>query len=126
MKIRSIDHVTLIAQNLDAEKDYYQKMFGFSCVEKPGRGGKSLQFEGENVHFFMVEVPKIDPEYVRKQHISFEVESLVPVQEELDTLKVKYKLGHYTGFRSQNYLWCEWRDPEGIRVECVEHTNTLP
>jgi hypothetical protein len=33
-----------------------------------------------------------------------------------------HALGEVRFFAHRNYAWCEWRDPDGIRLECVEVT----
>lgn len=59
--------------------------------------------------------------FVAKQHISFEVESLARVIENLNALGITdYEVGEVGFFVHKNYKWCEWRDPSGIRLECVE------
>ena len=120
MDLRAIDHVTLHVQNLDRAKSYYEEVFGFSCSELPGVDPRVLQLESPAVHLFIVESTAMDPECVRRQHVSFEVESLAGVIAELDASGEPYQLGEYSGFQTRNYRWCEWRDPEGVRVECVE------
>jgi catechol 2,3-dioxygenase-like lactoylglutathione lyase family enzyme len=82
--------------------------------------GRNLQLEKATVHFFLAEEPTIDADSVNRQHISFEVESLGPVIALLEARGEPYELGQYSGFKSRNYRWCEWRDPAGIRIECVE------
>jgi catechol 2,3-dioxygenase-like lactoylglutathione lyase family enzyme len=125
MKLRAIDHVTLQVPDIRVARRYYEEVFGFSCRELSNEGSKSLQLEGGDVHFFITEMPAVDPEVVRRQHISFEVDSLTPVRDLLDKRGESYESGEYSGFRTRNYRWCEWRDPNGIRVECVEHVDAF-
>jgi len=122
MDLRSIDHVALYVRDLDVAKAYYEEVFGLSCLELSGQELRTLQLEAPSVHFFVIEDPSITPDFVRRQHISFEVESLAAVVAALDARGEAYELGEYAEFASRNYRWCEWRDAVGIRVECVEHT----
>ncbi|MDY6931825.1 MAG: hypothetical protein SVJ22_07950 [Halobacteriota archaeon] len=32
----------------------------------------------------------------------------------------EYETGVVDFFERENYRWCEWKDPDGIRLECVE------
>jgi len=121
MQLRAIDHVTLYVRDLDAVRPYYEEVFGFSCSELRTEAGRGLQLETDSVHLFIVEAPERDPGSVRMQHVSFEVAELGAVARQLDSRGEAYETGQYSGFRSRNYRWIEWRDPEGIRVECVEH-----
>ncbi|VAW74569.1 hypothetical protein MNBD_GAMMA15-2023 [hydrothermal vent metagenome] len=62
-----------------------------------------------------------DDEFLSKQHLSFEVDSLDEVIETLNEAGIsEYSLGEVRFFAHRNYTWCEWRDPNGIRLECVE------
>ena len=121
MRPLTIDHVTLYVPDLDAVARYYEEVFGFSCRELAAEVGRTLQLENDAVHLFISEVPKMDPGSVRRQHVSFEVASLQRVFEELDARGEAYETGEYAGFETRSYRWCEWRDPAGIRVECVEY-----
>ena len=122
MKLRAIDHVTLQVSDIDASMHYYEDVFGLSCTPLRTGNGRSMKLESAEVHFFMEENPGLDADTICRQHISFQVESLMSIFEEMDRKGVRYELGEYTGFRTCNYRCCEWRDPDGIRVECVEHT----
>ena len=122
MEIKSIDHVTLYVKSILNVKRFYRDLFQLSCKEVFNDELLGLSLENESVHFFILEDPNIDPEFVSRQHISFQVEKLEPVIEQLKSLKIQHRTGQYQGFKKRNYRWCEWKDPEKIRVECVEHT----
>jgi catechol 2,3-dioxygenase-like lactoylglutathione lyase family enzyme len=122
VKLRSIDHLTLQVRDLSMARRYYEELFGLECVELSHGETKSLQLEGPDVHFFMMESPDIDPAIIARQHVSFAVERLAVVRAKLEERGEPYEMGEYRGFRRRNYRWCEWRDPEGVRLECVEHT----
>ncbi len=120
MRIRAIDHVTLRVHSLAVAQKYYEEVLGLTCERVAVGGSDGLCLENEAIHFFMIEDQDIDPDYVRTQHISFEVEDLQPVIAYLDSRGEQYEVGRFEGFKNRNYRWCEWRDPSGIRLECVE------
>ncbi|MEM8860943.1 MAG: VOC family protein [Chloroflexota bacterium] len=125
LNLQSIDHVTLIVTDLKAVKRYYEELFGFSITEIFHKESKHLQLEIGTVRFFFTEDPTVSTEMIRQQHISFAAESLAPVIALLEARGEAYTTGTYHGFKTNNYHWCEWRDPAGIRVECVEHIADL-
>ena len=116
---KSIDHVCLWVKSLPETKDYYEKVFGFSCFPKPN-DEKTLCVESDSVHFFICESMEYN-DLIPQQHISFEVNSLDNVITSLKELGIKdYKMGEVHLFKKRNYKWCEWSDPNGIRLECIE------
>lgn len=119
IKTKAIDHVCLWVRSVAEAKEYYEKVFGFVCVPRDA-DNTTLVVESENVHFFLSESEN-DNDFLSKQHISFEVESLHSVVDNLNALGIsQYQLGEVSLFKHKNYKWCEWRDPSGIRLECVE------
>ncbi|WP_455205329.1 VOC family protein [Kaarinaea lacus] len=119
IKTKAIDHVCLWVRSVAEAKDYYEKVFGFVCAPR-GTDNTTLVVESENVHFFLSET-KNHNDFLLKQHISFEVESLQSVIDNLNALGIsQYQLGEVSLFTHKNYKWCEWKDPSGIRLECVE------
>jgi len=119
IKLKAIDHVCLWVRCLAEAKDYYERVFGFECRTRPGEEA-TLVVESESVHFFICENTG-DDKFLSKQHLSFEVESLERVIESLNSLDIaEYETGEVDVFVRNNYRWCEWRDPSGIRLECVE------
>ena len=121
MELRSIDHVTLYVNSIDNVKQFYQDIFNLSCKEVTSDGTSYLIIENDTVHFFIMEDPDVTPVFVAKQHLSFEVERLESVIEKLEVHQLAYETGYYDGFKARNYRWCEWLDPESIRVECVQY-----
>lgn len=122
IKTKAIDHVRLWVRSISEAEDYYQKVFGVICVPRKG-DDKTLVVESENIHFFLSE-SEDENEFLSKQHLSFEVESLDQVIESLKELGISdYDVGEVDFFVHNNYKWCEWRDPSGIRLECVERTR---
>jgi catechol 2,3-dioxygenase-like lactoylglutathione lyase family enzyme len=119
IKTKAIDHTWLWVRSLTEAKSYYEKVFGFEC--SPREGDKStLIVESDAIHFFLRE-SKNASFHFSNQHLSFEVESLDLVIAALNEMGVcDYETGEVEFFKYKNYKWCEWKDPSGIRLECVE------
>jgi catechol 2,3-dioxygenase-like lactoylglutathione lyase family enzyme len=116
---KAIDHVCLWVESLSEAKNYYEKIFGFTCTPRDN-DENTLVVESDKIHFFICEEKNGD-EFISKQHLSFEVESLEQVINSLDKMGISdYEQGEVNFFAHRNYKWCEWRDPSGIRLECVE------
>ena len=119
IRAKAIDHVCVWVNSLLESKRYYEKLFEVTCTPREG-DENTLVIESENIHFFNSET-KNGGDFVSKQHLSFEVESLEKVVSTLNEIGITdYKMGEVTFFVHNNYKWCEWRDPSGIRLECVE------
>ncbi len=83
---------------------------------------RTLIVESQNVHFFISE-NEGDDRFIARQHLSLRVASLADVTAHLGNLGITdYTVGEVRFFARSNYKWCEWRDPDGIRLECVELT----
>ncbi len=77
------------------------------CVESP------------HVHLFLQQA-RGAAEFLRQQHLSFEVADLECVIESLQLRGETYEVGLFDAFEHRNYRWCEWRGPDEIRLECVQ------
>lgn len=116
----AIDHICLVVRSLDRARDYYGGLFDFSFAPREG-DPDTLAVESPQVHFFLTQVPDAPPDFLRRQHISFRVEDLDEAIARLAAAGVTDRsTGRVDFFRRNNYRWCEWRDPDGIRVECVQ------
>jgi len=116
---KAIDHICLWVRSLAEAKVYYETVFGFSCTPREG-DASTLVVESDKVHFFISEASEVSP-FLSQQHLSLEVDSLSRVIEQLQELGISdYSTGDVDFFTHRNYHWCEWRDPSGIRLECVE------
>jgi catechol 2,3-dioxygenase-like lactoylglutathione lyase family enzyme len=119
IRLKNIDHVCLWVRSLSEAKSYYEKVFGFVCKPREG-DATTLVVESENVHFFISE-EAAENSFLSRQHLSFEVDSLEHVISALNEMGISdYEQGEVRFFSHRNYKWCEWRDPSGIRLECVE------
>jgi catechol 2,3-dioxygenase-like lactoylglutathione lyase family enzyme len=105
---------------LEKTREYYQALFDFTFLPREG-DPNTLAVESPNVHFFLTQVPDALLNFLRLQHLSFRVESLDAVTARLTAAGIHdFTTGRVDFFQYNNYRWCEWRDPDGIRLECVE------
>lgn len=113
-----IDHICLLVSNLEVAKAYYRSLFDVITNPHP-TASNTLMCETEHIHFFIEEVdfPK---ELLSKQHLSLRVSDVQTIMDTLQSLNIPFESGKFEGFEYQNYDWVEWRDPDGIRLECVE------
>ena len=116
----AIDHTCLVVTSLCRAKAYYERLFDFNLRPREG-DPNTLVVESPSIHFFLIESSEAPAEFLRKQHISFRVDDLDAVVGRLRALGiVDSTVGRVSFFTHDNYRWCEWRDPDGIRLECVE------
>jgi len=123
VKINNIDHTTLYVNSIDSVIKFYAELFEFTVTPGVSEDGRYLMVENDQIHFFILEDASISKKFIAKQHLSFSVPSLKPVYEQLKSMGVSYQRGTFNGFKKRNFDWCEWIDPEGIRLECVEHID---
>lgn len=121
---KKIDHVCLQVTDLNRSKKYYETLFGVKCWLREDNS-KMLVVETKGVHFFLAE-SKAGHEFLSNQHLSLQVDNLNEVICILENLKITdYETGIIDFFEHENYRWCEWRDPDNIRLECVEPITNL-
>lgn len=119
IRASAIDHVTLAVSSIARSREYYERVFGASCKPRAG-APTTLVVETEHVHFFLSE-SKASPNFIQRQHLSLRVDSLQEAISTLNSLGITdYETGVVDFFEHDNYAWCEWKDPDGIRLECVE------
>ena len=115
----SIDHICLFVTDLNRSKIYYGQLFGARCWLREN-DSNTMIVEAEHIHFFLSQMSK-NSSFIPNQHLSFRVTDLSKVIEKLKELGInEYEIGTVDYFKRNNYRWCEWRDPDGIRLECVE------
>lgn len=119
ISLKNIDHVCLWVRSLAESKQYYESLFDVTCMPRES-DTNTLVVESKYIHFFMSEA-EVESEIPAQQHISFEVDSLASVISSLEQMGITdYQTGSVRLFKHRNYDWCEWRDPSGIRLECIE------
>jgi catechol 2,3-dioxygenase-like lactoylglutathione lyase family enzyme len=114
----AIDHSCLVVRSLAKSRVFYETLFDFTFAPREG-DPNTLAVESAQVHFFMTQAPDAPAEFLRYQHLSFRVNDLDAVMARLKTAGREFTFGEVTFFKQNNYRWCEWRDPDGIRLECV-------
>ena len=117
----AIDHICVRVRSLPQSQEYCERVFGVTCRPRDG-DPRRLIVESENAHFLLSENAG-DGTFIATQHLSLQVESLAEVTAHLRNLGITDDtLGEVCFFARRNYAGCEWRDPDGIRLECVEVT----
>ena len=120
IETKRIDHINLIVSSIDRTKDYFERVFGFNIVPRENNP-QTLVEESKHVHFFITQIDNVAETVLQNQHVSFEVEDLDSIIETLAGLGITdCKIGEIGFFKYQNCRYCEWRDPDGIRIECIE------
>ncbi len=119
MRPTAIDHVCLLVTNLDESKAYFERLFDFTCTLVKSNT-PTLAIESKTIHFFLSESTDAPAKFLRQQHISFTVDALQPIIDQLTSQNIPFETGHFDAFQYRNYRWCEWRGPDEIRLECVE------
>jgi len=115
--LKRIDHTTLYPADPEALAAHIDAVF--ECPSTPLEDDPNvLLMEQGTVHFFIVKRPS--SELPADQHLSFEVTDLRALKQRLDQIGLGYRTGRFSGFKSRNYDWCEWRAPDNIRLEGVE------
>lgn len=118
----AIDHICLWVRSLEESRDYYESLFNIECKPREG-DNRTLIVESPEIHFFISEDSTLPDDFFARQHLSLRVSSLAEVIRHLELLGITdYETGEISFMQYQNYMWCEWRSPEGIRLECVELT----
>ena len=94
---KAIDHVCLWVESLSEAKNYYEKIFGFTCTPRDN-DENTLVVESDKIHFFISESKNGDG-FISKQHLSFEVESLEQVINRLAKMGISdYEQGEVNFF----------------------------
>jgi catechol 2,3-dioxygenase-like lactoylglutathione lyase family enzyme len=116
--LQGIDHVCLLISDLKKSKIYYEKLFNIVCKPHPN-DATTLMVESPFVHFFIKEI-NAPQSFLGYQHLSFKVPTLGVIIRELEMNNISYETGTFTYFTNSKYRWVEWRDLNGIRLECIE------
>ena len=116
---KAIDHICLWVRSLAKSRAYYEALFDLECTERVDSPG-TLVLESRYVHFFM-QACRGDSGSIGKQHLSFQVDHLNEVTARLENAGINdFTTGEVRFLKTRNYAWCEWKDPDGIRLECIE------
>lgn len=116
----TIDHTCLLVTALTPAREHFEKLFDFQITQRT-EVPTTLVVESPSIRFFLNEVLDAPATFLRSQHISFRVDDLEDVIHRLKTAGVKdFRVGQVDFLKHNNYRWCEWRGPDGIRLECVQ------
>lgn len=74
----------------------------------------------QNTSISLIEEVDFPKEFLSKQHLSLRVSDVQTIMDTLQSLNIPFDSGKFEGFEYHNYDWVEWRDPDGIRLECIE------
>lgn len=122
IKTQAIDHIWLWVHSLERSKAYYEALFGFRCTPRDG-DAQTMLVEGESVHLFLRQIEG-NGDFIGQQHLALVVSDLESVIASLQQHGIHdYTTGQVDCFTRRNYDWCEWRDPDGIRLECVAYID---
>ena len=126
IRVKGIDHVTLVVEDLERSKAFYCGILGMDCVERPGFGFPGLWFQAgkTQIHLILRHAESAPPgfpappEYVspgRTFHFAFEVADGKAAESALQTSGVKLK--GEPRFRPDGCLQLFCFDPDGHVVE---------
>lgn len=125
IRVRHIDHVTIVVQDLDRSRDFYVGVLGMQEVERPGFSFPGLWFQaGPTQIHLILEHPESGPaghsiaaeaSISRTRHFAFEVEDAHAVERALDELGVPIVAGPKSRPDGPTQLYV--RDPDGHLVE---------
>ncbi len=129
MKIKQVDHVTIVVKNLEATKRFYGELLGFKFLEsvKLGDhichyfkipGGQKLELTEYLYHTDDASFKPNERGILR--HLAFEVDDVKEVEKALD--EAGYKFHYPVDFTSElgvkNGLV---KDPNGVELEFIEY-----
>ena len=121
MKIHGLDHVSVIVQDAEQAKLFYQNVLGLQTMSRPELGfpGYWLALGREQtLHLMQLEDPyaeAIRPEHGgRDRHFAFKVDSLEEFIDRLERLKIAYRLSR-SGRKALFF-----QDPDQNWIELVE------
>lgn len=125
IRVKHIDHVTIVVKDLDKSREFYVGVLGMQEVERPGFGFPGLWFQaGPTQIHLILEHPESGPagnliageaSISRTRHFAFEVEDALAVQQALGELGVPIVAGPKSRPDGPTQLYV--RDPDGHLVE---------
>ncbi|KAG5000843.1 hypothetical protein AAZX31_08G208300 [Glycine max] len=97
LRLQSVNHISLICRSVEQSMDFYQNVLGFYPIRRPG----SLDFDGAwlfgygiGIHLLEAENPENLPKKKeinpKDNHISFQCESMEPVEKKLKEMEIDY------------------------------------
>lgn len=114
--IQSMNHFTVLSDNLDRTVEFYVGILGLAPGPRPDLGfpGVWLYASGQAVLHVIAGRPLPETRSGVLDHMAFSAKDLAAVKKRFDTAGVQYTLGRQVGAGTWQ-LFCH--DPSGARVE---------
>ncbi|CAI8611828.1 unnamed protein product [Vicia faba] len=129
LRLKSVNHISLICKSLDESINFYQNILGFIPIRRPG----SFDFEGAwlfgygiGIHLLQTKgdenIPMKKEINPKDTHISFQCESMGLVQKCLEEMKIEYAcaLVEENGVKVNQLFF---HDPDGFMIEICNCDN---
>ncbi|KAL6223918.1 hypothetical protein ACLB2K_002775 [Fragaria x ananassa] len=128
LQLKSLNHISLVCRSLEKSLDFYQNVLGFFPVRRPD----SLDFNGYStmalarIHLLQAEhpetLPKINHINPKDNHISFQCESMIRVENKLKGMGIEYVTSSVEeGGINVDQLF--FHDPDGTMIEICNCDN---
>jgi catechol 2,3-dioxygenase-like lactoylglutathione lyase family enzyme len=135
LKVKCIDHVTLVVEDLERSKGFYCGVLGMDCVTRPGFDFPGLWFQAGNTQIHLIRqhpgsAPAgfpAPPEYSRPGrtfHFAFEVDDGQSAAAQLQAAGVQMK--GEPRLRPDGCLQLFCLDPDGHVVEVFSRPSAGP
>ncbi|PRQ46436.1 putative glyoxalase/Bleomycin resistance protein/Dihydroxybiphenyl dioxygenase [Rosa chinensis] len=129
LQLKSLNHISLVCRSVEKSIDFYQNVLGFFPIRRPD----SLDFNGAwlfnygiGIHLLQAEdpekLPKISQINPKDNHISFQCESMVRVENKLKEMEIEYVWSRVEeGGINVDQLF--FHDPDGTMIEICNCDN---
>ncbi|WJX74878.1 Glyoxylase I 4 [Trifolium repens] len=131
LRLKSVNHISLICKSVNESVDFYQNVLGFIPIRRPGSfdfDGKWLFGYGIGIHLLQAEDPQNIPRKKeinpKDNHISFQCESMDAVEKYLEDMKIGYvrAMVEENGVKVDQMFF---HDPDGFMIE-ICNCDSLP
>jgi catechol 2,3-dioxygenase-like lactoylglutathione lyase family enzyme len=125
IRVRQIDHVTFVVQDLEISRAFYEGVLGMECVPRPAFSFPGLWFQAGTTQIHLIlQHPESGPAGAsradglaisRTHHVAFEVDEAKPAIQRLNELGVPIVSG--PKFRPDGPTQFYVLDPDGNLIE---------
>ncbi|KAK7411210.1 hypothetical protein VNO78_02642 [Psophocarpus tetragonolobus] len=129
LQLKSLNHISLVCRSMEKSIDFYENILGFFPVKRPSSfnfNGAWLFNYGIGIHLLQSDdpeaMPKIGDINPKDNHISFQSESIVAVENRLKQLKIEYMKGRV----EESGVYVDqifFHDPDGVMIEICNCDN---
>ena len=129
LKVRHIDHVTIVVEDLEASRAFYVDVLGMDDVERPAFGFPGLWFQAGPTQIHLIERSAetgpagnqiaADASISRTRHFAFEVEDAGAAQAALEGAGLTLASGPKQRPDGPTQIYVQ--DPDGHLVELFSH-----